>query len=166
MSLFLTEMSFQRKMAINKISEIAPMFIRHIFILMLFPRAREKNHWLSEIDNFLADIFITYNNIKGKNNFSKKDFYNMLITRPFISSDQHAYIKKIIAYSIKKESELVPIFYHNSLTIGKLDIIFNSIKLLITSVIDLGLRDESISKAEFEQLMKKYIWNMKLDSKN
>jgi len=165
MKLFLNEMSYKRKIAMDRISGISTVLLRHIFILMLFPKAREKEHWLSEIDTFLVDIFITYNNIKGQETLSKKDYTQLLINEPLISSDQYGYIRKWIANTIRKENKIIPAFYHTSLTMGELDIIFESIKTLLIKVIERGMSDESISIDEFKQLMAKYVWSMKIYNK-
>lgn len=165
MKIFLTEMSYKRKVAMDRISGLAPIFIRHIFALMLFPNAREKDHWLSEIDNFIVNIFITYNNIKEGQSLSKKDYIKLLIEEPLIASDQYMYLKKWISNTIRKESNLIPAFYHNSLSTGELDTIFERLQLLLKEIIKKSVEEDPISKNEFEKLMKEYIWNMNIYSR-
>jgi len=89
----LLEMASERTEKLLRIENKNNTINEHIFKYYLMPNSRDRNHWLSEID----DRFFEIQNLKwGKNKrFRTDEYFNLLFTRFYIKDDLSIDYKKI-----------------------------------------------------------------------
>ena len=65
-SFYLTEMAYHQDRSIEKIEDLLPQVVLHIFKCLTMPGSRDYNHWLKEIQNwiFQMDDFCSIKNGK------------------------------------------------------------------------------------------------------
>ena len=63
-------MSKAQQKIYDEIEHASKQIDKHIIRLLLYPDAREQNHWMNEIISFLSDVDL----LKGKNKWPNKKF--------------------------------------------------------------------------------------------
>lgn len=77
----LFEMAFERKVVINKVRQLQTTIARHFVTLVTFDDLNNLNHWINEIDGYLADIDEAF--VKpGTRKLNPAEYYNMLWEEP------------------------------------------------------------------------------------
>lgn len=159
MKIFLTEMSYKRAKAIEKIEDMTHEIYSNIFKIIVFRNERTVDHWIGELNNkCLIKIFTDYSNLKGNNIFSYKDYYKILVEEPFISTTPIKHMKKWIEAVTKIEDNLSPSIFYNSLSIGELTEVYENIIDFMKNIIS-TYQENILSAEELKQKIRKYLWS-------
>lgn len=151
---FINEMSYQRKVAIDRIRDIAvgsqdKALRKHVMLCILYPNSNAITHWSKEITNFLIRSIEIGTSLKGNKKLSYKDFYNLLFLEPFELSDKAESIRIKIHITIQsKDMNIKPKYTINS---SKEDFIaiYNKIDSFYKKVISDALKDITIINNEY-----------------